>query len=110
MRGQALMESISANLKWFLQPIGADSSKPQRKVLRDGLVGLLRAGRPVVCRMARKLPDRGTEFLSRMDRLAGHLNKADDLEQKVRAAPATADTVLSQDVTTAWRCWSLTNQ
>ena len=48
--------------------------------------GGLRAGRPVVCRMARKLPDRGTKFLSRLDRLEGHLNQADDLDQRVKSA------------------------
>jgi hypothetical protein len=86
MRPQALMEAVSANLDWFLQPIGANLTKPQKKFLRDGLIGLLRAGRPVVCRMARSLPDRGTKFLSRLYRLEGHLNHADDLDQKVKAA------------------------
>jgi len=85
-RPQALMEAVSANLNWFLQPIGQNLTKPQKKFLRDGLIGLLRAGRPVVCRMARKLPDRGTAFLSRLDRLEGHLNQADDLDQKVKDA------------------------
>jgi len=65
MRPKALMEAMSANLNRFLQPISADLARPQQKFLRDGLVGLLRAGRPVVCRMARKLPDRGTASLSR---------------------------------------------
>jgi hypothetical protein len=86
MRPQALMEAVSANLNWFLQPIGENLTKPQKKFLRDGLIGLLRAGRPVVCRMARKLPDRGTQFLSRLDRLEEHLNASDDLDAKVKAA------------------------
>ncbi len=86
MRPQALMEAVSANLNWFLQPIGENLTKPQKKFLRDGLVGLLRAGRPVVCRMARKLPDQGTRFLSRLDRLEGHLNHADDLDEKIKSA------------------------
>jgi hypothetical protein len=80
------MEAVSANLNWFLRPIGENLTKPQKKFLRDGLAGLLRAGRPVVCRMARSLPDRGTKFLSRLDRLEGHLNHADDLDQKVKSA------------------------
>jgi len=54
-RPKTLMEAVSANLNWFLQPIGENLSKPQKKFLREGLVGLLRARR-VVCRMARKLP------------------------------------------------------
>ena len=86
MRPQALMEDVSANLNWFRQPIGQNLTKPQKKFLRDALVGLLRAGRPVVCRMARKLPDRGAAFLSRLDRLEGHLNGADNLDEKVKAA------------------------
>ena len=86
VRPQALMEAVSANLNWFLQPIGENLTKPQKKFLRDGLVGLLRAGRPVVCRMARKLPDQGTEFLSRLRRLEGHLNGDDELDAKVKAA------------------------
>lgn len=85
-RQQALMEAVSANLNWFLQPIGENLTKPQKKFLCDGLVGLLRAGRPVVCRMARKLPDRGRKFLSRLDRLEGHLNQADGFDRKVKAA------------------------
>jgi hypothetical protein len=36
--------------------------------------------------MGRKLPDRGTQFLSRLDRLESHLNQADDLDQKVKSA------------------------
>jgi len=86
VRPQALMEAVSANLNWFLQPIGENLTKPEKKFLRDGLVALLRAGRPVVCRMARKLPDRGTQFLSRLDRLEEHLNASDDLDTKVKAA------------------------
>ena len=63
-RPQALMKAVSANLNRFLQPISADLTKPQKKFLRDGLIGLLRAGRPVVCRMARELPAAGRQFLS----------------------------------------------
>ena len=34
-----------AGLHEFLQPIGENLNKPQKEFLRDGLVGLLRAGR-----------------------------------------------------------------
>ncbi len=44
LRPQALMEAVSANLNWFLHPIDENLTKPQKKFLRDGLVGLLRAG------------------------------------------------------------------
>ena len=52
VKTHALMESLSANLSQFLHSINTDLTKPQKKFLRDGLIGLLRAGRPVVCRMA----------------------------------------------------------
>ena len=39
VRTQALMEAESANLNWFLQPIGENLTKPQKKFLRDGLTG-----------------------------------------------------------------------
>lgn len=86
MRPHALIESVSANLNWFLQPIGVDLTKPQQKFLRDGLVGLLRAGRPVVCQIARKLPDSRTQFVSRLNRIEEHLNRPDDLDEKVKDA------------------------
>ena len=86
VRPQALMEAVSANLNSFLQPIGENLSKPQKKFLRDGLIGLLRAGRPVVCRMARKLPVRRTKFLSRLDRMESNLNRQSDIDERLKAA------------------------
>jgi len=86
VRTHALMESVSANLHEFLHAIDSDLTRPQKKFLRDGLVGLLRAGRPVVCRMARTLPDQRTTFLSRLDRLEDNLNRQSRLDQKLKAA------------------------
>ena len=43
-RPQALMEAVSANLNWFLHPIGQNVTNPQKKFVRDGLIGVLRAG------------------------------------------------------------------
>jgi hypothetical protein len=86
VRPQALMESVSANLHEFLHSIDADLTQPQKKFLRDGLVGLLRAGRPVVCRMARKLPDQRTKFLSRLDRMEANLNRESDFDDKLKTA------------------------
>jgi len=80
------MESVSANLQEFLQPIGSDLTKPQKRFLREGLLGLLRARRPVVTRMARKLPFPRSKFLSRLDRLETNLNRQSDLEAKIKAA------------------------
>jgi len=63
VKAHALMESVSANPHEFLHSIDMDLTRPRKEFLRDGLVGLLRAARPIVCRMARKLPDRRTKFL-----------------------------------------------
>lgn len=86
VRTHALMENLSANLGEFLHSIHSDLTRPQKKFLRDGLVGLIRAGRPIVCRMARKLPDRRRKFLSRRDRMEANLNRPSDIEQKIKAA------------------------
>lgn len=85
VRAHALMESVSANLHEFLHAIAIDLTRPQTRFLRDGLVGLLRAGRPVVCRMARKLPDQRTKFLSRLDRMEGNLNRKSDFDERIKA-------------------------
>ena len=89
VKTHALMESVSASLHQFLHSIDADLTKPQKKFLRDGVVGLLRAGRPIVCGMARKLPDQRTRFLSRLDRLESNLNRQSRFDQKLRAAVPT---------------------
>ena len=51
-----MTESASRVMDESLHAIDAELTRPQKNLLRDGLFGLLRAGRPVVCRMSRKLP------------------------------------------------------
>jgi hypothetical protein len=80
------MESISSNLHGFLKTIGDNLSVPDKKFLRDSLIGLLRCGKPVVCQMARQLPDQRTKFLSRLDRLEVHLVKDSDFDDKLKNA------------------------
>ena len=53
VKTHALIESISANLGGFLNLITPDLKKPQKKFIRDAVIGLIRAGRPIICRMAR---------------------------------------------------------
>jgi len=72
LKRKSLMESISSNLHDFLKKIGNNLSVPDKKFLRDGLVGLLRCGKPIVCQMARHLPNQRTKFLSRLDRIEAH--------------------------------------
>jgi hypothetical protein len=79
------MESISSNLHGFLKNIGNNLPVPSKKFLRDGVIGLLRCGKPVVCQMARHLPDQHREFISRLDRLETHLVKANDFDEEVKA-------------------------
>ena len=52
VRQHALMESISANLHGFLHKINRHMKKPDKKFIQDALIGLLRAGRPIVCQSA----------------------------------------------------------
>ena len=86
VRMHALMESVSVNMHEFLEQITGDLTRPEKRFLRDGLLGLLRAGRPIVTRMARQLPRRRTKFLSRLDRLEENLNGQSDLDEKLKGA------------------------
>jgi hypothetical protein len=82
----ALMESISPNLHNFLKKIGNNLSLPDKKFLRDGTIGLLWCGKPIVCQMARYLPNQRTKFISRLDRLDQHLVKNSNFDNKVKQA------------------------
>jgi hypothetical protein len=86
LKRKALMESISSNLHSFLKKIGNNLSLPDKKFLRDSTIGLLRCGKPIVCQMARHLPNQRTRFLSRLDRLEAHLVTDSDFDNKVKAA------------------------
>ena len=85
LKRRALMESISSNLHSFLKKIGKNLSLPDKKFLRDSTIGLLRCGQPIVCQMARHLPNQHTKFLSRLDRLEAHLVKDSNFDNKIKA-------------------------
>jgi hypothetical protein len=85
LKRKALMESISSNLHSFLKSIGKKLSVPDKKFLRDAFIGLLRSGKPIVCQMARQLPNQRIKFLSRLDRLEAHLVKDNDFDNKIKA-------------------------
>ena len=85
LKRKALMESISSNLYNFLNKIGKNLSLPDKKFLRDGLIGLIRCGKPIVCQMARHLPNQRTRFLSRLDRLEAHLGKDNNFDSKIKS-------------------------
>jgi len=86
VRQHALMESLSANLHGFLHQINGNVSRPDQKFLQDALIGLLRAGRPVVCQMARQLPDQRTTYTTRVKRLDEHLVNPSDFDPRVKEA------------------------
>jgi len=85
LKRKALMELISSNLHNFLKKIGKNLSVPDKKFLRDSIIGLLRCGKPIVCQMARQLPNQRTKFLSRLDRLEAHLGKDSKFNSNIKA-------------------------
>jgi len=99
LKRKALMESVSSNLHSFLKNIGKNLSLPDKKFLRDGVIGLLRSGKPIVCQMARHLPNQRIKFLSRLDRLEANLVKNNDFDNKVKAVLPEAWLPFVQDDT-----------
>jgi hypothetical protein len=85
LKRKALMESLSSNLHTFLKKIAKNLSVPDKKFLRDGVIGLLRSGKPIVCQMARHMPNQRTKFLSRLDRLESHLGKDSKFNRNIKA-------------------------
>jgi len=81
---EALMEYLSSNLNDFLKKASKNLSLPSKKFLRDSLIGLIRAGQPIVCQMARHLPNQRTKFLSRLDRLEGHLLDDSNFDDQIK--------------------------
>jgi len=85
LKRKALMESISSNLHDFLKKTGKNLSLPDKKFLRDSVIGLIRCGKPVVCQMARQVPNQRTKFLSRLDRLEAHLVNNNNFDNKLKS-------------------------
>ena len=86
VKRKALMKSILSNLHNFLKKTANNLSLTDKKFPWDGLVGLLRARQPIVCQMARHLPNQQTKFISRLDRLDQHLLKNSDFDDNVKEA------------------------
>jgi len=84
LKRKALIESISSNLHSFLKKIDKNLSLPNKKFLRDDLIGILRAGKPIVCQMARHLPSQQTRFISQLDRLDRHSVKDSNFDNDVK--------------------------
>jgi hypothetical protein len=58
---------------------------PDKKFLRESLISLLRCGKPIVCQMARHLPNQRANFLSRLDRLESHLVNNNNFDNKIKS-------------------------
>ncbi|HUT31806.1 MAG TPA: hypothetical protein VMX13_18605 [Sedimentisphaerales bacterium] len=101
LKRKALMESVSANLHGFLKNTGKNLSMPDKKFLRDGVIRLLRSGKPIICQTARHLPEQRTQFPLRLDRLEAHLVKNNDFDSKVKVALPEAWLGFVQDDTPA---------
>jgi len=84
VKQDALMESLSSNLHGFLKQINGDLTVPDKKFLRDGFVGLVRAGSPIVCQMAREIPTQRSKYTSRVKRLDLHLTAENDFDERVK--------------------------
>jgi hypothetical protein len=85
-RHHALIEHLSANLHDFIHQISQNLSRPNKKFLRDGLIGLIRAGKPIVCQMARQLPNKRSKYLTRVKRLDEHLVSTGDFDERIKQA------------------------
>jgi len=84
VKQDALMESLSSNLHGFLNQIQGDLSVPDKKFLRDGFIGLVRSGHPIVCQMAREVPNQGSKYATRIKRLDLHLTAESDFDEQVK--------------------------
>jgi len=80
------MESLSASLHGFVHQINGNLSRPDQKFLQDALIGLLRAGRPIVCQMARQLPNQRREYATRVKRLDEHMVNPGDFDSRIKEA------------------------
>jgi len=105
VKQDASMESLSSNLHGFLNQIQGDLSVPDKKFLRDGFIGLIRSGHPIVCQMAREVPNQGSKYTTRVKRLDLHLTAKNDFDEQVeQSLPAiwvplvTDDTPLILDL------------
>jgi hypothetical protein len=105
VKQDALMESLSSNLHGFLNQIQGGLSVPDKKFLRDGFIGLVRSGHPIVCQMAREVPNQGSKYITRVKRLDLHLTAESDFDEQLKQSiPAiwvplvTGDTPLILDL------------
>lgn len=64
-------------------------SVPDKKFVRDGFIGLVRAGHTIVCQMAREVPNQGSKYTTRVKRLDLHLTGESDFDEQIKQSPPT---------------------
>jgi len=84
VKQEALMESLSSNLHGFLNQIQGNLSVPDKKFLRDGFIGLVRSGHPIVSQIAREVPNQAAKYTTRVKRLDLHLTAESDFDEMVK--------------------------
>lgn len=100
VKQDALMESLASNLHGFLNQIQGDLSVPDKKFLRDGFIGLVQSGHPIVCQMAREVPNQGAKYATRVKRLDLHLTAESDFDEQVKQSlPVIWVPVVADDTT-----------
>ena len=85
-RHNALIENLSTNMHDFLNKINVNLTKPNKKFLRDGIIGLIRSGNPIVCQMARRLPNNRPKYTTRLKRLDAYLVADNDFDDRIKQA------------------------
>jgi hypothetical protein len=83
------MESILSHLHLFLNQIQGNSSVPDKKSLRDGFIGLISCGHPIVCQMAREVPNKMSKYTTRVKRLDLYLKSESGFDEQIKQSHAT---------------------
>lgn len=94
VKRKALMESLSANLHSFLKQTGKNLPLPDKKFLRDGLVGLVRG----VSIWIFSFCPRGIKFYASMcgiRRLSLHIQRSNHSHSRNRLPPLSLNSPLS---------------
>ena len=98
IKTHALIDSLSANPNNFISQIHEGLSLPQKKFLHESLIGLIRAGHPIVSQMARQIGRHDT-FNADRCRLEYNLNSKTKFDQKIQAKRSNVWLPMIQDDT-----------
>lgn len=83
LKPHALIDSLSENLSYFITQIHRGLPLPQKNFLHESIIGLIRAGHPIVAQMARQI-GRHDSFNADRTRLEYNLNNENQFDQKIK--------------------------